>query len=137
MSKGFFNLLVTNKIVNSHMFENLDVDSALDQRDSDPFDSEWIRVYEKLQSISEKATSDNEAIRKLAFEKALEFSSGGEVAEYISDDFGLMYDALVCGYNDPWLSGLAHCYSKSRFPFGSIEKSEETLVEIFDLASQQ
>ena len=30
-------------------YEEFDIDDFLDQRDSDPFDSEWVRVYQALE----------------------------------------------------------------------------------------
>ena len=31
-------------------FEEFDIDDFLDQRDSDPFDSEWVRVYQAIET---------------------------------------------------------------------------------------
>ena len=32
-------------------YEELDIDDFLDQRDSDPFDSEWVRIYQALEEL--------------------------------------------------------------------------------------
>ena len=38
-------------------YEELDIDDFLDQRDSDPFDSEWVRVYQNLEKLKKGKTS--------------------------------------------------------------------------------
>ena len=37
-------------------YEELDIDDFLDQRDSDPFDSEWVRVYQALEELKKGKT---------------------------------------------------------------------------------
>ena len=32
-------------------YEELDIDDFLDQRDTDPFDIEWVRVYQALEEL--------------------------------------------------------------------------------------
>ena len=45
-------------------YEELDIDDFLDQRDSDPFDSEWVRVYQALEELKKGKTVEEYA-RKL------------------------------------------------------------------------
>lgn len=37
-------------------YEELDIDDFLDQRDSDPFDSEWVRIYQALEELKKGKT---------------------------------------------------------------------------------
>ena len=37
-------------------YEELDMDDFLDQRDSDPFDSEWVRIYQALEELKKGKT---------------------------------------------------------------------------------
>ena len=44
-------------------YEELDIDDFLDQRDSDPFDSEWVRVYQAIEELKKsKAVGDTREI---------------------------------------------------------------------------
>lgn len=46
-----FELLDNLKKVN---YETLDIDVFLDQRECEPFDSEWIRVYQAIEELKKK-----------------------------------------------------------------------------------
>ena len=37
-------------------YEELDIDDFFDQRDSDPFDSEWVRIYQALEELKKGKT---------------------------------------------------------------------------------
>lgn len=39
-----------NKL-NNIQYEELDIDDILDKRESDPFDSEWMRVYREIKEL--------------------------------------------------------------------------------------
>ena len=49
-------------------YEELDIDDFLDQRVSDPFDSEWVRVYQALEELKKgKTVADTREIEKKAY----------------------------------------------------------------------
>ena len=49
-------------------YEELDMDDFLDQRDSDPFDSEWVRIYQALEELKKgKTVADTREIEKKAY----------------------------------------------------------------------
>ena len=82
-------------------YEELDIDDFLDQRDSDPFDSEWVRVYQALEELKKgKTVADTREIEKKAYITVYEKSENDELAGYISDDFGLIADSKRLGYSD-------------------------------------
>ena len=57
-----FELLDNLKKVN---YETLDIDDFLDQRECEPFDSEWIRVYQAIEELKkERAVKIPEKSRK-------------------------------------------------------------------------
>lgn len=82
-------------------FTAIDIDHLLDNRDRDPFDSEWMRVYREIEAIKkEKSYTDEDKnhasnIREKVFMKIYNLSGHGELAEYVSDDFGLIVDSSI------------------------------------------
>ena len=106
-----------NKL-NNIQYEELDIDDILDKRESDPFDSEWMRVYRELKKG--KKFDDTTEIEKKAFVTVYEKSHNDELAGYISDDFGLIADGKVLSYADEWLDKLAVCYEKAIIPCGEL-----------------
>lgn len=42
-----------NKL-NNIQYEELDIDDILDKRESDPFDSEWMRVYREIKELKKR-----------------------------------------------------------------------------------
>lgn len=102
-------------------YEELDIDDFLDQRDSDPFDSEWVRVYQSLEELKKgKTVEDTREIEKKAYITVYEKSEDDELAGYVSDDFGLIADSKRLGYSDEWLDKLISCYENARIPCGEL-----------------
>lgn len=103
--------------------ENLDIDAALDLRDSAEFDSEWMRIYklvERRKNEGEGSGAELDEICEQAYLYAFDTREDDELASYVADDFGLMYDAEMLGIDDPWLDKLIDCYSRSVFPCGRL-----------------
>ena len=102
-------------------YEELDIDDFLDQRDSDPFDSEWVRVYQAIEELKKsKVVGDSREIEKKAYITVYEKTEADELAGYISDDFGLIADSNMLGYSDEWLDKLISCYKNARIPCGML-----------------
>lgn len=107
-------------------FNTLDIDDLLDNRDAAVFDAEWIRVYKAVESMkhaenySEEDKENNIKIREQVFLMIYEFAEDSDLAGYVSDDFGLISDARVLGYQDLWLDKLVACYEKGMIPCGSL-----------------
>ncbi|MBR3823615.1 MAG: hypothetical protein IKJ39_00285 [Lachnospiraceae bacterium] len=107
-------------------FGTLDIDEILDNRDAKVFDAEWIRVYEVVEAIknnenySEVEKQNNTKIRERVFLMIYEYTKDADLAGYISDDFGLIADAKLLGYNDVWLDKMVSCYENSIIPCGSL-----------------
>ena len=102
-----------------------DINDILDGRDAEEFDSEWCRVDQEIESLKndENYTSPNEKehddICKEAF-FIIEERIPSELSDYVSDDFGMIYDSIVLGYHDEWLSGMINAYKEGRIPTGEI-----------------
>ena len=118
IEKQMLELLDKLKEIN---FEEFDIDDFLDQRDSDPFDSEWVRVYQAIEELKkDKAVDDTREIAKKAYITVYEKSEDDELAGYISDDFGLIADSKLLGYSDEWLDKLISCYKNAKIPCGKL-----------------
>ena len=98
----------------------------LNYRDKDPFDSEWMRVYREIEAMKkEESYADenkeyNSDIRRKVFMKICDLSSHGELAEYVSDNFGLIADSRILKYSDTWLDKLISCYESANIPCGNL-----------------
>ena len=101
-------------------------DDLLDERERDPFDGEWMRVYSAVQDAevegelqTKNVTIDE--LREWAFRRAYDISSHAEIAAYVADDFELIARALQADYSDEWLGALWQTYRAGRFPIGELE----------------
>lgn len=104
-------------------FDEDRINELLDSRDSAPFDGEWCRVEREIDTLKNERNYTKETekeqgkIRERAF-LTVERNAGGELSEYVSDDFGLIYDSLVLDYRDDWLDKLIEEYKNKRIPAG-------------------
>lgn len=111
-------------LLNQINYNALDIDELLDNRDSEEFDSEWIRVYKAVESLknednyTEIEEKSNSEVREKVFSMINNLSNDGDLAGYISDDFGLIADAKLLGYKDLWLDKLSSCYENKTIPCG-------------------
>ena len=103
-----------------------DIDAYLDARDEDPFDSDWLSAHQELESrkrgraLLRKLERANGKLRERVFKRVLG-QAGDDIAGYISDDFGLMFDALAMDdLEASWVFGLYECYASATLPSGSI-----------------
>ncbi|MEE4626544.1 hypothetical protein V2L00_22820 [Pseudomonas alliivorans] len=96
-----------------------DWDYLLDKRDEDEFDALWVKHHEELTSVNFKELSDESKIKKLrehAFKATFHITNNSEVAGYISDDIGLLAEALSKRKMTTWLEALLSSYLSGRFP---------------------
>lgn len=81
-----------------------------------------------MKSLSSLYVSTNEELRKNIFLQVLKISSQDDLAAYISDDFGLIFDSVVFTYSDEWLNGLWNEYQEKRIPQGELQRSKRQIV---------
>ena len=111
--------------IDYNIFDEDYLNELLDSRDSAPFDTEWCRVDEEIealkntQSYTDKNEEEQGNIREKAF-MIIEENIDGELSEYVSDDFGLIYDSLVLNYKDEWLNKLITAYKNKKIPTGAL-----------------
>lgn len=106
-------------------FDEDGINELLDSRDSDPFDAEWCRVNEEIEQLKndQNYPPEIESQQSKICEKAfmtVEHNIPGELSEYVSDDFGLIYDSLVLNYKDEWLDKLIDSYKNKKIPSGEL-----------------
>jgi hypothetical protein len=113
-----------------------DIEDLLDDRDDQTFSCRWMEEYNIVKSLmlQEKNKtmyiefSDN--LRENVFKEVLRRYSNSDLAAYISDDFGLLIDAVNLNYNSVWLNGLLVSYIRGEVPKGRIRVKEGTLSSL-------
>ena len=118
-------LLICLNSINYDTFDENYLNDLLDSRDSVPFDMEWCRVNEEIKALknNQKYTDENEKEQDNIREKAfiiIEKNTGSELSDYVSDDFGIIYDSLVLNYKDEWLNKLIAAYKNKKIPAGEL-----------------
>jgi hypothetical protein len=127
-------LLTAGILLSSDTFSSIDVDDLLDKRDNDDFGDEWIRIYNEISKKKRVIFSDEneiiESIREESYKITYNATKSPELAGYISDDFGLIADALTLNYSDKWLNALAKEYIEGRIPHYELKPLEGELEKI-------
>lgn len=118
----FFNYINS---IDYNIFDEYYLNELLDSRDSAPFDTEWCRVNEEIEALknAQSYTDENEEEQGKIREKVymiIEENIESELSEYVSDDFGLIYDSLILNYKDEWLDKLIVAYKNRKIPAGEL-----------------
>lgn len=98
---------------------DLDGDRALDRRDAEPFDAQWMASFDEIDgdpgaAIDRAAVS---ALREKAFKLAFGASGNAGVAACVSDDIELIARSRLSGRADGWPTHvLWNAYRSGRFP---------------------
>ena len=101
------------------------LNELLDSRDRAPFDTEWCRVYDEIEALkndqnyTDEIEKEQGKVREKAF-MIIEQNTQSELSDYVSDDFGMIYDSLVLNYKDEWLNKLIEMYKNKRIPSGEL-----------------
>jgi hypothetical protein len=96
-----------------------DWDEALEERDSEDFDKAWVECFNKLNSLTYDDLADEKIVKELrefSFKKVFSLAHNSEVASYISDDIGLVADAVSKTTLSGWVSKLFEVYLSGEFP---------------------
>ncbi|MEE9338015.1 MAG: hypothetical protein V3U87_08050 [Methylococcaceae bacterium] len=125
-------LLRKDKLITEGTFLNLDYDEILDERDSDPFDSDWMSVSDEIEKIfiDEEVIDELSIIQELSFKKTYDLTQNGELASYVSDDFELIAKALSIESHNLWISSLLDVYCSGRFPSGEINTINKHITTV-------
>lgn len=121
MAKNELNDLLA-KISGSSFFDflkKLDIDESLDARDEDPFDSQWMDNFNRLEK-SHFDTNDLDLINKIrecVFKQSFKVVGSDEISGRISDDFEIIAKDIALNQVDKWpVSYLWKSYQSGLFP---------------------
>ncbi|MGG4394174.1 hypothetical protein ABEX25_07645 [Paenibacillus thiaminolyticus] len=100
---------------------DIDWDEQLDRRDTGEFDENWTSNHEVVQNAGGPMFPDSELdkLREFAFKKVFALTQNPDLASYVSDDFGLIGEAVQKNTVTPWIRGLIHDYMEGTFPTSS------------------
>jgi hypothetical protein len=97
-----------------------EIELILDSREREDFSSQWMESFDNVES--QKSSMENRLaesvaqIRKVAYLKSYARWKSPDLAAYISDDFGLIADAIAMRIKDPWLELLLNSYWNGAIP---------------------
>ena len=98
-----------------------ELDSFLDLRDLPAFSSYWMELFNQVAAKKGASkTADTEPrvaqLRELCYRQAYSRWRSPDLAGYVSDDFGLIGDALALGIRPPAIERLLASYLSGVFP---------------------
>lgn len=115
------------------------IESALDSRDGDPFDSDWVDADRELElhkaSLSSEDRGEIEelanALRKRVFSTVLKATGSSDLAGYVSDDFELVCAGLASKFNSKFMYSIVRSYMDGRIPDNVMVPVEENPSGIY------
>ncbi len=113
-----------------------DYDVVLEERDDPDFDEAWMRAHERVQAVRATRAFDEDALTRLretVYLCTFDLTQSAELAADVSDDFGLLGEALALGVEDDWLSALARAYTNDQFPRGALVPVPDRLRDALQL----
>ncbi|ACZ76343.1 conserved hypothetical protein [Dickeya parazeae Ech586] len=117
------NLIDMENVLSSPSFfdflKNLDVDNALDSRDSKTFDSEWMNNFNRLEKevFSKDDLDFIDILREKSFKLSFKIIKESEIASRISDDIEIIAKDILKGNTNGWpINYLWQSYKNGKFP---------------------
>ena len=95
------------------------IDNYLELRDSGNFDEKWSSTYDYFNSTNNKTEEfsfDEKKLRERIFKKTVQLTQNYELAEYISDDGGLIYANLNFKSENSFVNYILECYENHILP---------------------
>jgi hypothetical protein len=131
--QSILNAIRSGNLLSPEFFD-FDHDEALDKRDQDPFDTEWVRAHRNVKDTPVSAAQEELLleIRKAAFLGTMEATDNSDLAGYISDDLDLLARGLLADAADPWLNRLWAHYCEDKFPTGELQPLPGNLRVLVD-----
>ncbi len=105
---GFFDFLL-----------HLNIDDALDKRDGNEFEMQWMSCFDKLKDVffSDDDTEMIDKIREVSFKLSFRVCGNSDISAYISDDFEMISKSLLLDNCEYWpINYLLNRYLKGEFP---------------------
>ncbi|QDU96619.1 hypothetical protein [Lignipirellula cremea] len=109
-----------------------DLAALLEARDEDSFSSRWMQAEDSIASETARAEYEElvTKLRESVYLQAFDRWKSPDLSACLSDDFGLIANAIVVDSANPWISGLLQCYLKGRVPVGDLEEQAGKLVDL-------
>lgn len=105
------------------------IDEYLDQRDEANFDAKWVNAYNSIEQEKKKFSSGerkkvdelSERIREIVFKNVMKKFANSDLAGYISDDAGMIFEANFCKNTEVknYAIKLYEFYKNGKFPAGN------------------
>lgn len=124
---GLLARMQSGECIASIVLAHENVDKMLDRRRSVSFSSEWMHVYRTVEAAKKSAGTDGcedprvRQLREQSYLQSYRRWNNDDLAAFISDDFGLIGDALSLGYHDSRLTVLSSSYESGMFPISVFE----------------
>lgn len=102
------------------------IDEIMIGRERDVFRHEWERVafeielMKDLNGFNKEKEKRSMTIKEKASKAVYESTGDRDLAECIYHDFGILCDAYLLGYKDPWFTKFRNCYEASIIPTGEL-----------------
>lgn len=123
-----------NKTINYlKTLDALQIDEILNNRDCEFFSMQWTRVYSELNKVKQKENLTeiyreyDKKLRKSVFSEVYNITLSGDMAAYISDDFGLILDSFIFDYKDNWINSLWVKYICGKIPQGELTSTDKVI----------
>lgn len=123
-----------DKIINYlKTLDAVQIDEVLNKRDCELFSVQWTRVYNELNKIKQKENlmeiyrGYDEKLRRSVFLEVYNITLSGDMASYISDDFGLILDSIIFNYKDNWINSLWTQYIRGKIPQGELIPTDKII----------
>ena len=105
------------------------IDTILDSRDADPFDSSWVEAdkalgqYKASLSAVEKAAMENLSaeVRRTFFLAVIRATGSSDLAAYVAEDFEIISEMLVSQWVNPFIASMLNSYIAGRIPDSNLE----------------
>jgi hypothetical protein len=97
-----------------------EIELILDSREREDFSSLWMESFDNVES--QQSSKENRLaelvtqLREVAYLKSYARWKSPDLAAFISDDFGLIADAIATRIKDPWIDLLLNSYLAGAVP---------------------
>jgi hypothetical protein len=133
------NSLAETVVSGASDWDEVSIECALDSRDADPFDSDWVRTDETLEShkalIAPEVRAEIDAysneLRKRMFAAIIRASGSSELAGYVSDDFEMICSGLASGFGSEFFFSLVAAYVAGRVPDNSMQIVDKNPSDLY------
>ncbi len=119
LMKDILNSIRSGKTLSATMFD-VDINAVISKREGKDFESELVLRLNKITEIKRnKPKSAFDYIEDFVeeiFVHVFQNTNSDDLSAYISDDFGMFFEAMHMKIEDEWLNGLISVYADGEIP---------------------